>query len=92
MAPALTQGLRQLEDELGMLLHRTVGMVLPFAGRTDTERCIVINSIGATWEGNQTWLITVSGALFASWPLIYAAAHGATWLQQTPSDVPGPST
>ncbi|RYE66024.1 MAG: hypothetical protein EOO79_07490, partial [Oxalobacteraceae bacterium] len=52
---------------------------------------IVINSIGATWEGKQTWLITVSGALFAAWPLIYAAVHGATWLQQTPSGVPGPS-
>lgn len=51
-----------------------VGIMLPFVGKTDAERRAVINSIGATWEGNQTWFITAGGATFAAWPLVYATA------------------
>jgi len=51
-----------------------VGALLPFVGRNDDERRIVINSIGPTWEGNQVWFITAGGATFAAWPLVYAAA------------------
>ena len=51
-----------------------VGMLLPFAGRSDAERRVLINTIGPTWEGNQTWLITAGGATFAAWPLVYATA------------------
>ncbi|MFD2273019.1 cytochrome d ubiquinol oxidase subunit II [Undibacterium arcticum] len=43
-------------------------------GKSDIERRIIINSIGPTWEGNQTWFITAGGAMFAAWPLVYAAA------------------
>ncbi len=57
-----------------------VGALLPFLGRTDEERRIIINSIGATWEGNQVWFITAGGATFAAWPLVYAAAFsGFYW-------------
>jgi len=49
-------------------------VLLPFIGKTDAERRIVINTIGATWEGNQVWLITAGGAMFAAWPLVYAAS------------------
>jgi len=48
------------------------GALLPFLGRTDFERRVIINSVGATWEGNQTWLITAVGAVFAAWPVVYA--------------------
>lgn len=51
-----------------------VGTLLPFVGRNDEERRVVINSIGATWEGNQVWFITAGGATFAAWPLVYATA------------------
>ena len=51
-----------------------VGTLLPFVGRTDEERRVVINSIGPTWEGNQVWFITAGGATFAAWPLVYATA------------------
>lgn len=51
-----------------------VGALLPFLGKTDEERRVIINSIGPTWDGNQVWLITAGGALFAAWPLVYAAA------------------
>ncbi|MFZ6756529.1 cytochrome d ubiquinol oxidase subunit II [Undibacterium sp. Ji50W] len=57
-----------------------VGMLLPFVARTDMERRIVINSIGPTWEGNQTWFIAAGGALFAAWPLAYAAAFSGFYV------------
>ncbi|WP_233879457.1 cytochrome d ubiquinol oxidase subunit II [Paraburkholderia flagellata] len=49
-------------------------VLLPFIGKTDEERRIVINAVGATWEGNQVWFITAGGAMFAAWPLAYAAS------------------
>jgi cytochrome d ubiquinol oxidase subunit II len=53
---------------------------LPFLGKTDDERRVIINSIGATWEGNQTWLITAGGAIFAAWPLVYATAFSSLYI------------
>ena len=44
------------------------GMLLPFAGRNDLERRVIINSVGPVWEGNQVWLILGGGAIFAAWP------------------------
>ncbi len=51
-----------------------VGMLLPFIARTDTERRVVINTVGPVWEGNQVWLILGAGAIFAAWPALYAAS------------------
>jgi cytochrome d ubiquinol oxidase subunit II len=57
-----------------------VGILLPFVARTDEQRRVLLNSVGPTWEGNQVWLITAGGALFAAWPLVYAAAFsGFYW-------------
>ena len=53
---------------------------LPFLGKTDDERRVIINSVGATWEGNQTWLITAGGAIFAAWPFVYAAAFSGLYI------------
>lgn len=53
---------------------------LPFLGKTDDERRVIINSIGAIWEGNQTWLITAGGATFAAWPLVYATAFSGLYI------------
>ncbi|MDD5034002.1 MAG: cytochrome d ubiquinol oxidase subunit II [Methylococcaceae bacterium] len=49
-----------------------IGALLPFLGRTDLERRVIINTVGATWEGNQVWLILLGGAIFAIWPPVYA--------------------
>jgi cytochrome d ubiquinol oxidase subunit II len=49
-------------------------ILLPFIGKNDSERRIVVNTVGATWEGNQVWLVTAGGAMFAAWPLVYAAS------------------
>ena len=57
-----------------------VGTLLPFVGRNDTERRVVINTIGPHWDGNQVWFITAGGAIFAAWPLVYATAFsGLYW-------------
>ncbi|MBV8665041.1 MAG: cytochrome d ubiquinol oxidase subunit II [Burkholderiaceae bacterium] len=57
-----------------------VGMLLPFVAKTDDERRVLINSIGPTWEGNQTWFVTAGGATFAAWPLVYGAAFSGFYV------------
>lgn len=51
-----------------------VGSLLPFVAKNDSERRVVINTIGAHWDGNQVWLITAGASLFAAWPTVYATA------------------
>src|SRR3989338_109586 len=50
--------------------------LMPFVGKTDSERRVVINTIAPHWDGNQVWLITAGGALFAAWPLVYGVSFG----------------
>ena len=57
-----------------------VGALLPFVARDDTERRVAINTVGPHWDGNQVWLITAGGAIFAAWPMVYSAAFsGFYW-------------
>lgn len=55
-------------------------MLLPWVGRSDVERRVVINTIGPVWEGNQVWLILGGGAIFAAWPPLYAVAFSGFYL------------
>lgn len=48
--------------------------LLPFVAREEQERRIVLNTLGALWEGNQVWLILGGGVIFAAFPLVYAVA------------------
>ncbi|QSX39738.1 cytochrome d ubiquinol oxidase subunit II [Shewanella cyperi] len=57
-----------------------VGMLLPVIGKDDTERRIMINSVAPHWDGNQVWLITAGGALFAAWPMVYAVSFSGFYL------------
>lgn len=57
-----------------------VGVLSRILGRTDTERRIMINTIAPHWDGNQVWLITAGGALFAAWPTVYAAAFSGFYV------------
>ena len=57
-----------------------VAALLPFVARNDGERRMVINTIGATWEGNQVWFILGGGAIFAAWPLVYAVSFSGFYL------------
>ncbi len=54
--------------------------LLPFLGKTDQERRMMINSVGPTWEGNQVWFILGGGAIFAAWPFVYAASFSGFYL------------
>jgi len=54
--------------------------LLPFIGRNDAERRIVINTVGPVWEGNQVWFILGGGAIFAAWPPLYAVAFSGFYL------------
>ena len=57
-----------------------VGTLLPFLGKDDTDRRVMINSVAPHWDGNQVWFITAGGAIFAAWPLVYATAFsGMYW-------------
>jgi cytochrome d ubiquinol oxidase subunit II len=57
-----------------------VGALLPFIGKDDTERRVMINSVAPHWDGNQVWLITAGGALFASWPTVYAVSFSGFYV------------
>lgn len=57
-----------------------VGALLPFVAKTDTERRVVINTIGPVWEGNQVWFILGGGAIFAAWPPLYAVSFSGFYL------------
>ncbi|MBY8068766.1 cytochrome d ubiquinol oxidase subunit II [Vibrio fluvialis] len=57
-----------------------VGALVPVIGKHDTERRVMINSIAPHWDGNQVWLITAGGALFAAWPMVYATSFSGFYL------------
>jgi cytochrome d ubiquinol oxidase subunit II len=56
------------------------GALLPFLGRNDEERRVIINTVGPHWDGNQVWFITAGGAIFAAWPAVYAAAFSGFYI------------
>ncbi|MFP4560627.1 MAG: cytochrome d ubiquinol oxidase subunit II [Thiohalorhabdus sp.] len=56
------------------------GTLMPFLGKTDTERRVVTNVLGPHWDGNQVWFILAGGALFAAWPMVYAAAFSGLYI------------
>ncbi|GAA3638976.1 cytochrome d ubiquinol oxidase subunit II [Kineosporia mesophila] len=57
-----------------------VGMLLPFLGRNDTERRVLINTIAPVWDGNEVWLITAGAAIFAAFPEWYATLFSGFYL------------
>ncbi|PPF41153.1 cytochrome d ubiquinol oxidase subunit II [Rathayibacter sp. AY1A2] len=57
-----------------------VGMSLPFLGRDDTDRRVLINTIGPVWDLNETWVIVAGAALFAAFPEWYATLFSGFYL------------
>jgi len=57
-----------------------VGATFRFLGRTDEERRALLESIEPVWDGNQVWFILGGGAVFAAWPLLYAASFSGLYL------------
>lgn len=56
------------------------GVLHLFVARTDDERRMVLRSIGPVWDGNQVWLLTAGGALFAAFPIVYATVFSGFYL------------
>jgi cytochrome d ubiquinol oxidase subunit II len=57
-----------------------VGMLLPFLGKDDRERRVIINTIGPVWDGNEVWVLTAGGAIFAAFPNWYATLFSGFYL------------
>lgn len=57
-----------------------VGATFRFVGRNDEERRALLECIEPVWEGNQVWFILGGGAVFAAWPLLYAASFSNLYL------------
>jgi cytochrome d ubiquinol oxidase subunit II len=57
-----------------------VGIMHPFIPRNDHERRVALNAIGPLWDGNEVWLVTFGGALFAAFPDVYATVFSGFYL------------
>lgn len=57
-----------------------VGILYPFIAKTETERNVLRTSIGPVWDGNEVWLLTAGGALFAAFPAVYATVFSGFYL------------
>lgn len=57
-----------------------VANLLPFIGKKEVEKRIMINSIAPHWDGNQVWLLTAGGAMFAAWPTVYATSFSGFYI------------
>ncbi|KZE95517.1 Cytochrome bd-I ubiquinol oxidase subunit 2 [Agromyces sp. NDB4Y10] len=57
-----------------------VGMSLPFLAKDDTDRRVLINTIGPVWDLNETWVIVAGAALFAAFPEWYATLFSGFYL------------
>ncbi|MCB8923594.1 MAG: cytochrome d ubiquinol oxidase subunit II [Ardenticatenaceae bacterium] len=57
-----------------------VGILLPFLGKDDKTRRMIINTIGPHWDGNEVWLLTAGGASFAAFPHWYATMFSGFYL------------
>lgn len=57
-----------------------VGMLLPILGKNEKERRVLINTIGPVWDGNEVWLLTAGGAIFAAFPHWYGSLFSGLYL------------
>lgn len=57
-----------------------VGMLIPFIGKNEKERRVIVNTIGPVWDSNQVWLLTAGGATFAAFPGWYATLFSGAYI------------
>jgi cytochrome d ubiquinol oxidase subunit II len=57
-----------------------VGILLPFVGRDDLDRRVVVRAVGPHWDGNEVWLLVAGGATFAAFPEWYATLFSGFYL------------
>src|SRR5512137_158333 len=56
------------------------GVLYPFLGKTEEDKAVMRKSIGPVWDGNEVWLLTGGGALFAAFPPVYATVFSGFYL------------
>ena len=57
-----------------------VGMLLPILAKDEKEKRVLYNTIGPVWDGNEVWVLTAGGAIFASFPFWYATLFSGFFL------------
>jgi cytochrome d ubiquinol oxidase subunit II len=57
-----------------------VGCLVPFLAKSDADRRMLFNAVGPFWDGNEVWLLTGGGALFAAFPHVYATVFSGFYL------------
>ncbi|REE03313.1 cytochrome bd-I ubiquinol oxidase subunit 2 apoprotein [Citricoccus muralis] len=60
-----------------------VGMLMRGWARNESQRRVILNTIGPVWDGNEVWLVTAAGATFAAFPLWYAALFAGLYIPLT---------
>jgi len=56
------------------------GMLVPFIGKSDQSRRVILNAVGPHWDGNEVWLLTAGGAMFAAFSGWYATLFSGLYL------------
>ena len=56
-----------------------IGTLVPFLGKSDTDRRVMFNAMGPFWDGNEVWLITAGGVTFAAFPKAYAVMFSSLY-------------
>lgn len=57
-----------------------VGALYPFLGKSESDKAVMRRAIGPVWDGNEVWLLTAGGALFAAFPPVYATVFSGFYL------------
>ena len=60
-----------------------VGVLYPFLGKSEQDKTVMRRSVGPVWDGNEVWLLTGGGALFAAFPAVYATVFSGFYLALT---------
>ena len=56
-----------------------IGTLMPFLGKTEADKRVMVNSIGPLWDGNEVWLLTAGGVTFAAFPEVYAVMFSSLY-------------
>ena len=56
-----------------------IGSLLPFLGKSESDRKVMIHAIGPLWNGNEVWLLTAGGVTFAAFPAVYAVMFSSLY-------------
>ncbi len=56
-----------------------IGSLLPFLGKTEADRRVMVNAMGPLWDGNQVWLLSAGGVAFAAFPRVYAVMFSSLY-------------